>query len=288
MTGDGRGGATTPAQERVLEEVLGWGRPRPAVPPELLMRLRAQLEAAVVGQRPDPVPATLHLAAVLRGGAARSRPWRHDRDTVRGILLGRVFARDVERGHTVPPDTVVAEVAAELAAERPGDPASASAWLNAAGAAGRGELQREVVGVLSDVRTLWPALDRDRLVVQVRPTLRVEVAPGPTVITFQPDLVLDSPRTDERARSLVIVTRTGMPRPREDRDRARATALMTALATRRVPFRWVVLHLTDGRAEVEELDAGVLSDTARWVGERVASLTGGGSTDTSARSEGQR
>ena len=272
----------------MLEEVLGWGRPRPTVPPELLATLREQLEAAVVSGRPDPVPATLHLGAVLRGEDAPSCAWRHDRDTVRGILLGRAFARDVERGHTDPLATVVDEVAVELAGERPGDPASASAWLNGAGAPGRAELQREVVGVLSDVRTLWPVLDRDHLVVQVRPTLRVEVAPGPTVVTLRPDLVLDSPRTDGRARSLVVVTRTGMPRPREDRARVRATALMTALATGRVPFRWVVLHLTDGRAEVEELDGGVLADTARGVGERIAALTGGGSTDASTPGEEQR
>lgn len=275
MTVQGPSPTSTPAQARFLEEVLGWGRPRPAVTPELLEELHAQLRAAVSAGRhasrpaTSPTPSAHHLAALLRDDGPGTTPWRHDRSTVRGILLGRAFARDVERGQVRSPGAVVAEVTGELAGARPSDPASASAWLNAVQPSTLTELQHELVAVLADVRALWPSLDPARVTVQARPTLRVEAAPGPQVVTVRPDVVLSSRRRDERARSLTIVTRTGMPRPREDRARARATALVTALATSRVPFRWVVLHLTDGRAEVEDLDVEVLPTTARWLGERI-------------------
>ena len=275
----------TPAQERVLTEVLGWGQPRPLPPPALLETVRTQLAGTVVAQRPDPVACTLHLGAVLRGDRERAGVRNHDRDTVRGILLARAFARDVEGRHTAALDGLLDEVVEELASERPGDPASASAWVNAAGAAAVADLRQELVEVLEDVRELWPILDRDRLRVLVRPVLRVEVAPGPTVVTVRPDLVLDSTHPDERARSLVLVTRTGMPRPREDRQRARATAMLTALATGRVPFRWITLHLTDGRAETEDLDPDILVDTARSLGGRIARLHPG--TDPGAAATAQ-
>ena len=278
----------TPAQTRVREEVLAWGGPRPQVPPGLLAAARQELRAAVVEQHPEAGPRSLHLATALRGRGADGAPFDHDRATVRGILLARAFARDVERGHGDDLPALVAAVADELAGERPGDPASASAWLNAADHSALADLRRELVDVLVDVRELWPPLDRDHLDIAVRPSLRVEVAPGPVVVTVRPDLVLDSPRRDERARSLVVVARTGMPRPREDRDRVRATALVTALATDRVPFRWVTLHLTDGRAEVEDLEAQVLLDTARALGQRIAAVLGEGRQDTTWRGGGQR
>lgn len=274
MTTPGWPATSTPAQSRFLEEVLGWGRPRPEVPTDLLAALHAELRAAVRGATSAPAatapaPSTHHLAALLRDDGPDSAPWRHDRATVRGILLGRAFARDLERGHDRDPEVVVTEVIGELAGERPSDPTSASAWLNAVQRPIVADLQRELAAVLADVRTLWPGLDPARVTVGVRPTLRVEAGPGPQVVTVRPDVVLSSRRQDERARSLTIVTRTGMPRPRQDRARVRATALLTALATGRVPFRWVVLHLTDGRAEVEDLDVQVLMGTARWLGERI-------------------
>ncbi len=265
-------GGITAAQQRMLEEVLGWGQERPALPPGLLGALQARLRASVRVPRSDPDAVSLHLGAILRADAAGGTPLHHDRDTVRGILLARAFARDVDARHSDPLDRLVARLADELAGERPGDPSSASAWLNAAGADTITHLRQELVGVLTDIRSLWPVLDQVHLQVQVRPALRVEVAPGPTVVTARPDLVLDSNRVDDRARSLVVVTRTGMPRPREDQRRARATALLSALATGRVPFRWVTLHLTDGRAEWEDLDHDILLDTAQHVGERVSQL----------------
>jgi len=265
---------TTVAQARVVEEVLAWGRPRPPAPGGLADALAQRLDAAITagaGQA-GASPAGRRVLAVraLVAELTPHGPPAHDRATVRGILLGRSFARDVEARHLGPAEAIVTSVADELAAERPADPASASAWWNTADHTVRVGLLTEISDVLSDVRLLWPPLPERHLDVRVRPQLRAAVAGGRVLLAARPDLVLDSPRRDARARAVVIVTRTGMPRPLQDRALTRATALVQTLAAGRPPFRWVVLHLTDGRLEVEELDPDVLMDTADSVGAQAA------------------
>lgn len=271
MSEPARPPTATAAQARVVEEVLAWGRPRPIAPSGLVPALARRLDAAFAGGTgPAAGPPTRGMLAVrgLVGSGTWSleAPFVHDRATVRGILLGRSFARDVEQRHGASVGDLVAAVADELAGERPADPASASAWWNTAPAARRRELMAEIADVLADVRTLWPPLPREHLDVTVRPQVRVPIGAGAVLLAARPDLVLDSPRHDDRARALVVVTRTGMPRPVQDRALVRATALVQTLATGRPPFRWVVLHLTDGRLETEDLDAQVLLATAERIG----------------------
>jgi hypothetical protein len=267
---------TTVAQARVIDEVLAWGQPRPIPPVELVEALHQRLDTAIAAgldepHRPRPGRRVLFVRALVAGGTwPPAGPLVHDRATVRGILLGRSFARDVERQHVGPTRAVVAAVADELAAERPADPASPSAWWNASPPSQRAGLLDEIDDVLGDARILWPPLPREHLDVSVRPHLRVAVGGGPVLLSARPDLVLDSPHRDDRARALVIVTRTGMPRPLQDRALARATAVVHTLSTGRPPFRWVVLHLTDGRFEVEEFDPQVLADTAESIGAEAA------------------
>jgi hypothetical protein len=281
VTSPPRPPTTTPAQERVVDEVLGWGRPRPVAPSGLVDELRGRFDNAFreaqgttaggsraggpSGRRTVPVRA---LVGDPRPGGTEA--FTHDRDTLRGVLLTRSFARDVELGQTGEPADVAAAVADEVAAERPADPGSASVWWNAAPRPARDDILAEVGGVLADLRLLWPPLGEGHLAVAVRRQLRTPALEPDLVLTARPDLVLDSPRRDDRARALVVVTRSGMPRPAEDRALARATALVHTLADGRPPFRWAVLHLTDGRFEPEDLDAEVLAATAAQLGRRAA------------------
>jgi hypothetical protein len=267
---------TTPAQSRVVEEVLGWGQPRPLVPAGLAAAVRARLDGAVAEalggavDRPTvrrAVPVRALVADPASGGGG---PIGQDRDTLRGILLGRSFARDVELGQTGATEDVVAAVAAEVASERPGDPGSPSTWWNAAPREVREGVVAEVVGVLADLRSLWPPLSGTHLTVTVRRQLRTTAGGDALLLTARPDLVLDSPRRDDRARALVVMTRSGMPRPPEDRALVRAMAVVQTLADDRPPFRWAVLHLTDGRVETEDLDAEILLTTATALGQRAA------------------
>lgn len=248
------------------------------IPPGAVAGLSAALEAAVGGGRPsDPTAAaarrTFHLKAVLDGQHAGNGPRQrrpHDAASVRGVLLGQAFAADVAASHHPAVEEVVAGTLAAVGSERPADPGSASAWLNACPREEREHLSTEVAAVLADVRTLWPPLPREHLTVEVRGTRRVRLDSDRVTVVARPDVVLDSHRRDERARAVVVITRTGMPQPVADRRLARASALVHTLATGRPPFRWILLHLTDGRLEVEDLAMDVLHATAADLGQRLA------------------
>jgi len=285
---------TTPAQQRLVDEVLAWGQERPRVPADAVVELRAVLEDAVVevvaGRSAEAAEAAEAAGAYTAGALASEdagsgrTAWRHDRDTVRGLALKQAFASDVEADQADPPGEVAAAALAALARERPGDPASASHWLNAQGREVRASLRDEIGSVLADLRSLWPPLPRGQLELTVAPRVRITVADGGIVLTGRPDLIIDSRHRDDRARALVLVTRAGMPRPVADRALARTHALFVALWSGRVPFRWGSLHLTDGRIEVEDLDLEVLRATARRVGERIraSAAAPGGSASTVA------
>ncbi len=79
------------------------------------------------------------------------------------------------------------------------------------------------------------------------------------------DLLVDSHRRDDRARALVVDFKTGMPRSDHDRAEVRFYALLTALATGRLPFRWATFYVTEGRPEAEDLHDAHLDATIRRV-----------------------
>lgn len=272
MTGDT---ALTAAQRRVRDEVLAWGGTRPVVPPTLVADAGAALANAVAAGMPPGARAggrQVVGASVLARPPGTGPPLRQDAATVRGTLLHAAVAWDLATGHDGDLAAVVERTVADLASARPGDPASPSTWWNAASPADREAIRVEVEAICTDLRSLWPPLDTEHVRVSVAPGLRATVPGQPVVVTARPLVVVDSPRQDERARAVVLVARTGMPRPREDRLLARITALVWTLARGRPPFRWGLLHVTDGRLEMEDLDADVLLATAATAGARVGTV----------------
>ncbi len=266
--------ALTAAQRRVLDEVLGWGQDRPVVAPGLATDLRRTLARSMAsGLPPAAAGGSPHriTAAALARTPGTGPPQGHDAATVRGLLLSTAVADDLAGSHEGEVGAVIERAVGELATARSGDPASPSSWWNAAGPAQREAIRDEVATICSDLREVWPPLDPHQVVVTVRPRRSVQV-PGRVVLEARPLLVLDSPRRDDRARAVVLVARTGMPRPGEDRLLARITALVETLHAGRPPFRWGVLHVTDGRLEVEEFDADVLLAAAATAGARVGTV----------------
>lgn len=272
MTGEQ---ALTAAQRRFRDEVLGWGRDRPVAPPGLVAALRHTLARSVATGLPGAGTGRGRqrvAASRLARTPGSGPPGKHDAATVRGLLLAAAVADDLAGAHDGTVTTVVERAVDELATARPGDPASASRWWNAAGAAERDAIRDEVATICADLRGMWPPLDPAEVHVAVRPR-RTAVVPGrPVLLEARPLVVLDSPRRDDRARSVVLVARTGMPRPREDQLLARITAVIETLHAGRPPLRWGVLHVTDGRLEVEELDAEVLLAAAATAGSRVGTV----------------
>lgn len=267
---------TTAAQRRLLEELVGWGAPRPRIDDAAMASLRDRLDAAArdhatacarLGPR-DPRPLTVTKTRLSRmvcdGLQLAPTPYAHTTANARGTLAHAAIEDDLASGRQRDAAAVVAATWHRLASDRPGDPASLSAWLNARDDAERSALSDEVVVLVGAFREVWPELGGAvRLDVERR--LAVGLDGGTVRLWGVPDLVLVSPREDDRARSLVVDLKTGMPRPQQDRDELRFYALLHLLATGRPPFRWATLYVTEGRHEAEDLDPALLEATVRRV-----------------------
>ncbi|MEX1164594.1 MAG: PD-(D/E)XK nuclease family protein [Nitriliruptor sp.] len=274
----GDGGAA--ARGRLRTDLFGWQQDRPLVAADRVPQLRAQLESALAelgddldaaatatGRRQLLVTKTRLDRLACDGWALDPAPFEHTRANVRGTLAHKVFERELERREGDGPPTVVAVAAAwrELAAWKPGDPRSVSAWLNACPRDEADHLRTEVALLLDTFREVWPDLPSAAVELRTERRLDVTVAGGRVRLQGTLDLLVDSRRRDDRARALVVDFKTGMPRSDHDRAEVRFYALLTALATGRLPFRWATFYVTEGRPEVEDLHDATLDATVRRV-----------------------
>ncbi len=264
----------TPARARLAAVLLAWGSPRPLVPVGLVAELRGVL-VRTAGELPPDRTVTVTAGRSAESGPGPVTPFVHDRANVRGALTQAAVERDLLDGHRGTSAALVAGVWAEAASRAPGDPRSRSWWLNHLPPPQADDLRAELVELLDGFREVWPALPADGVVVRPGRTVQVELLPARATLRGRVGPRIDSVRVDDRARVLLLDLRTSRPRPDRDRRRLRELALLETLATGRPPFRWASLHLTDGRAEVEDLDPGVLRATARLVAQRFGAVAGG-------------
>jgi ribosomal protein L30/L7E len=267
----------TPARARLAAALLAWGQPRPRFPAPLATELRASLVAAA-GLSPD-------RRITLSAGRLREVPdttFVHDRANVRGALAQAAVERDLLASHRGSPAAVVSAVWEDAASRRPGDPRSRSWWLNHLAPASAQDLRTELVELVQGFREVWPTLPADRVVVQPSRTVRIELVAGRVELRGRVGPRIDSVRTDDRARVLLLDLRTSRPHPEQDRRRLRELALLETLASGRPPFRWATLHLTDLRVEVEDLAPDTLRATAAALAAELeaAGMSQGGATIT--------
>lgn len=274
-----RTAADDSARDRLRRDLLGWGQERPRVDAGVAAELRARLEEALV----DLGPGLDRAVASTGRGQLRitktrldrltcdglqldPRPFEHTRANVRGILTHKALELEVD-GDTVadPPDAAAALSWRRLATLKPGDPSSVSAWLNACPEGEAAELRAEVAELLAVFREVFPELPRRHLRISTEKRLDARLAGGRVRLQGTLDLVVDSPVRDDRARMLVVDHKTGVPRSEHDRHEVRFYALLAALATGRLPFRWATFYVTEGRAEVEDLGLATLDTVVRRV-----------------------
>lgn len=275
----------TPAQQRLADALLGWGEPRPPIEPALVAHLRTQLEEGFARIGPalseqaakQPrgqlmVTKTRLDRVVCDGLQLDAKPFEHTYASVRGILAHAVIERDWDLARHHHPDHVVERVWYEEASRRPGDPASLSAWMNEQAGPEADQLRAELAELIESFREVWPLLPGHLVRRRAEQESKVTLAGGSVCLFGRPDLVLESRRRDDRARTLVIDLKTGRPRSEQDRHELRFYALLVTLATGRPPFRWATYYVTEGRHEIEDLRAEVLEATVRRVVDTVGQL----------------
>ena len=265
---------STVAQARVVSDVLAWGVPRPVPSPGLADRLLARTTDAIGSwiaarerrgeQRARPLLITkTRLSRLVCDGLQRDpAPYVHAWANVRGTLVHAAIEADVDGARARPADEVTEAAWHRLATDRPGDPSSVGAWLNARDAQERATMLVESSALLSGFREVWP--DLTTAPIRVRTEHRMMVTLGGRSVQLQgvPDLIIDSPIEDGRARALLIDLKTGMPRGQRDRDELRFYALLATLRGGAPPFRWATLYVTEGRVEHEDLSEAVLATAA--------------------------
>ena len=291
----------TPARARLVEGLLGWGAPRPLAPPGLATRLLHQLETGLAELGPEvaDVASSRRRGTLLISKSGLDRlacdgwqlepvPYTQSTANARGTLAHEAIAVDWSMRRTEPPAAVAAAVWDEVASRRPGDPASLSAWMNARPPEEAAELRDDIAGLVATFREVWPPVPATVVRARVERPVEVRLAGGAVTLRGVPDLVLDSPREDERARALVVDLKTGRPRADHDRHELRFYALLVTLATGKPPFRWGTFYVTEGRAEAEDLREDALSVTVRRVLDGVRQAVRLHGHDPAADDEGLR
>lgn len=273
--------AGTEAQQRLADRLLGWGQPRPPASRALADRIQVALEdqlaavpdlqaAAALQRRGRVLITKTRLDRIVCDGLAiDAEPFTHTWASMRGILTHAVIERDWRSLRSSTAHEVVDDVWHDEASRRPGDPASPSAWMNAQSAEDVATLKAELAELLESFRNIWPVLPEPAVSVHLERAYETTHADGAVALFGKPDIVLASRATDDRARTLVVDLKTGRPRPDHDRHELRFYALLVAMATGSVPFRWATYYVTEGRYDVEDLREESLLATVRRVADGV-------------------
>lgn len=277
----------TPLQQRVRDDLLQPGGPRPTFPPELGRRLLDGIRAGTEGAT-DLLAATgEHLYvnkhaldrvhACERHHRAESRAgfpgWTPAR--ARGSVAHRAIELAIFSEPSRPPLALVDDVIA--AYEAGDDDWTPGRWLrDEASPAERAELRSGATTVATMFEECFPPLPA-RWQPRVEVPFTVPVQREVLTLAARPDLVLGKP-IGTTARVLVIDFKTGKPAPAH-LDDARFYALLVALKTGVPPYRSVAFYLDSGTWTAVDITEDDLDVAARRVIDgvtKLAAITAGG------------
>jgi hypothetical protein len=293
-----RGPVLNPAQQRVVDDLLALGAPRPVFAEGLDLALLTALEDGLAlvarrielsaGQPPHaPQPPQLHvnkgalsqvLACEAYHQAEAAVPFAWSVATARGVVAHKAIELAVFAPEGTPPLQLVDDVIERIA--ETGDDRSPRDFLRSATPVDIAELRATASQVVTAFEASFPPLDK-----AWRPRLeapcRVELCGGTIVLRAKVDLALGRAVGNE-ARVLIVDVKTGRSWPGH-LDDLRFYALCETLRSGVPPFRIATYYLDTGRWQAEDIAADVLESAVRRVvagAARLAELRFGERTPT--------
>lgn len=261
--------ALNPAQQRVVDDLLGLGAPRPAFAEGLDLALLAALEDGLTPIVRRIEPHELHvnksaLSQVLAcegyHDAEANVPFAWSVATARGVIAHKAIELAVFAPHGTPPLQLVDDVIERIAEN--GDDRSPRDFLRSATAVDVAELRAAASQVVTAFEASFPPLDkawRPRL----EASCRVELCGGSVVLRAKVDLALGRPVGNE-ARVLIIDVKTGRPWPGH-LDDLRFYAMCETVRSGVPPFRIATYYLDTGRWQSEDVQVELLESAVRRV-----------------------
>ena len=257
---------TTPAQERLRDELLGWHAPRPPADHDLRDELRQRIEdgvAPVVDGVPDGE--TLFVSkSRLDALACDGRfldllddDFAWNVNVARGKLAHRAIELDwrTRRSHSA------AGIVEHAWSSYVRDGDSLGEYLGQLNGIEADQLRTDAQYLVNEFRDTWPCLPE-------RATMRLETpinatfgSPRVIKVSGTPDLLLGGVHRDE-LRMLLVDFKTGMRKPDLERQEMRFYALLLTLKTGLPPFRWGVYYVAEGAWVVEDHDPELLRSAA--------------------------
>lgn len=250
----------TPAQRRLLEELLAVDDERPAVDLELSGRLRAELEEQLAPVR-DLVPdgevlrlSKSSLAALTCDGrfldfTAGDFAW--EVPMVRGKLAHRAIELDWRSDRRLAPQDLVERAWGDLSLER-----GMAEFLDGLDTLTAAELRGAAEQMLTDLRDLWPPIDR-RFHPRLEHPVAASFADGALQVRGRTDLTLGRIRSDRR-QLIAVDLKTGWRRPDRERQDLRLYSLLLTLKYGVAPFRLATYYVAEGAWDAEDVSEETL------------------------------
>ena len=267
------------AQQRVVEELLAWRTPRPAVDPDLAPRLRRRLET-MTRAAAAAVPAGERLSLGKSALAALDCDGRfldrHDTrfaytpSMVRGQLAHEAITLDMAGRRSRDPVDVVAHAWRSFSAG--GGPATA--FLQSVEGVEADGLRNAAMQLMLEFRDTFPLLP-ERVPVRAEPGLGVTLHGGRISLFGRPDFVLGRVQRRQR-RMLLLDLKSGRGNVSADREELRFYALVATLKYGVAPFRTATFYLDEASWDAEDVDEDLLVQAATGIARkavRAATLT---------------
>ncbi|MEW6153782.1 MAG: PD-(D/E)XK nuclease family protein [Actinomycetota bacterium] len=265
--------ALTPAQRRVVVELMARDQPRPTFDRSLGDELRARLEGSLAPLAESlDAPLRVSKSALAQVHACESNylaelDWQGwNGATAEGEVTHRAIQLSVALDGEVPPLELVDHAMAEMEAD---ERSSLGSFLSELAGPSRGDLRGRAATSVSTFLECWPPL-RPKWHPRTELPVRVDLCGGRVALSGKIDLVLGQARGSE-ARCLFVDLKTGGHYP-SHLDDLRFYALVQALRIGVPPFRVASYYLESASFAVEDVTDQTLEAALRRTEEGVARL----------------